>query len=59
MTVHISADIIERIRDVVFFTPGLTLAAFAEEAFEKALDNTRTFPQRNGELKTGRPIKRR
>jgi len=60
VTVQISNDVIERIKNAVYFTPGLTLAAFAEQAFSKAVDRLekeKPFPQRHGELKTGRPIK--
>ena len=61
ITVQISQDVIERLKNAVYWTPGLTLAAIAEEAFSKAVDrleNERaaTFPKRKNELKTGRPI---
>jgi hypothetical protein len=44
-----------------YWTPGLTLAALAEEAFSKAVDHLekeqkKAFPKRKEELKTGRPI---
>jgi len=60
ITVQISADTIERIKNAVYFTPGLTLAAFAEQAFIRAVDRLekeKPFPKRDGELRTGRPIK--
>lgn len=61
ITVQISEDVIERIKNAVYWTPGLTLAALAEEAFSKivdALENDREapFPKRKEELKTGRPL---
>ena len=61
ITVQISEDVIERIKNAVYWTPGLTLASLAEEAFSKvvdALENEREapFPKRKDELKTGRPI---
>lgn len=61
ITVQISEDVIERIKNAVYWTPGLTLAALAEEAFSKivdALENDREAPfqKRKEELKTGRPI---
>lgn len=61
ITVQISQDVIERLKNAVYWTPGLTLAALAEEAFSKAVDSLEneraaTFPKRKNELKTGRPI---
>lgn len=61
ITVQISEDVIERIKNAVYWTPGLTLASLAEDAFSKAVDvleNEREspFPKRKEELKTGRPI---
>jgi hypothetical protein len=61
ITVQISEDVIERLKNAVYWTPGLTLASLAEEAFSKAVDaleNEREapFPKRKEELKTGRPI---
>jgi hypothetical protein len=61
ITVQISVDVIERLKNAVYWTPGLTLASLAEEAFSKAVDvleNEREapFPKRKEELKTGRPL---
>jgi len=61
ITVQISVDIIERLKNAVYWTPGLTLASLAEEAFSKAVDQLEEekkapFPKRKEELKTGRPI---
>lgn len=62
ITVQISEDVIERIKNAVYWTPGLTLASLAEEAFAKVVDTLEEereapFPKRKEELKTGRPIK--
>jgi predicted DNA binding CopG/RHH family protein len=62
ITVQISEDVIERIKNAVYWTPGLTLASLAEEAFTKVVDvleeeREAPFPKRKEELKTGRPIK--
>jgi hypothetical protein len=62
MTVQIDASIIERVKDAVYWTPGLTVAQLTQEALEQALDKLEkkrgeTFPKRNQELKPGRPIK--
>lgn len=61
ITVQISEDVIDRIKNAAYWTPGLTLASLAEEAFSRAVDvleNERgaPFPKRKEELKTGRPI---
>lgn len=61
ITVQISEDVIERIKNAVYWTPGLTLASLAEEAFSKVVDaleeeREAPFPKRKEELKTGRPI---
>jgi len=60
LTIQISANIIERIKNAVYWTPGLTLTALTEQALEKAIDKleeNRPFPQRTQELRSGRPIK--
>lgn len=62
ITVQISEDVIERVKNAVYWTPGLTLASLAEEAFAKAVDQLEKerkeeFPRRKEELKTGRPIR--
>ena len=61
ITVQISENVIERVKNAVYWTPGVTLASLAEEAFAKAVDQLEkkkgsSFPQRKEELKTGRPI---
>lgn len=61
ITVQISEEVIERIKNAVYWTPGLTLASLAEEALAKAVDQLEKekgahFPKRKDELKTGRPI---
>ena len=38
ITVQISEEVIERIKNAVYWTPGLTLASLAEEAFAKVVD---------------------
>ena len=61
ITVQISEDVIERLKNAVYWTPGLTLASLAEGAFSKAVDQLEEekkapFPKRKEELKTGRPM---
>lgn len=75
LTVQISEDVIERAKNAVYWTRGLTLAKLTEEALEKAVSSLEKdgvtydektgkplknkgeqFPQREKELKSGRPI---
>ena len=60
-TVNISGDLVERLRNAVFWTPGVTLSDITEEALTKALrqlekDRGEPFPQRKGGLR-GRPVR--
>ena len=62
LTVHLPVELIERVKNAVYWTPGLTLAALAEKALEKTVnsiedDRGESFPQREAELRGGRPIK--
>jgi hypothetical protein len=62
LTVHLPLDLIDRVKNAVYWTPGLTLAGLAEEAFAKAVDRLErerkeAFPPRRAELKGGRPLK--
>jgi len=62
LTVHLPADLIERVKNAVYWTPGLTLSGLVEEALTKAVDQLEKergepFPPRKEELKRGRPVK--
>jgi hypothetical protein len=62
MTIQISKDTIERAKNAVYWTPGLTIAQLTEEALNIVLDEMEkergeAFPQRKAELRPGRPIK--
>lgn len=61
ITVQISKDTIERVKDCVYWN-RLTVAQFVEEALEAALvlaekGNGKPFEKRRSALKPGRPIK--
>jgi hypothetical protein len=62
ITMHLPIDLIEKIKNVVFWEPGLTLTAFAQDAFEHAvakLEKKRgeSYPERKERsLKGGRPL---
>jgi hypothetical protein len=62
LTAKLPVELIERVRNAVYWTPGLTLARLAAIALTKYLDDIETergapFPPRQSELKAGRPIK--
>ena len=62
ITLHISTELVDRIKNAVYWEPGLTVAGFAEEAFSDtiaALEKERgePFPQRkHHRLRGGRPV---
>jgi hypothetical protein len=63
-TFQLPIDLIEKVRDAVYWTPGATMAGFMEDALRAHIERTekkngRSFPSRSGKLKTGRPIKTR
>ena len=62
VTFQLPADLIERTRDAVYWTPGATMAALMEAALTDHLAKLekrrgQPFERRGGALKTGRPIK--
>jgi hypothetical protein len=60
ITIQLPKETIERVKNAVYWTPGMTLSAFADQALLKAVDRLekdQVFPQRKHELKTGRPLK--
>ena len=62
ITLHISTELVDRVKNAVYWEPGLTVAGFAEEAFTEtiaALEKERgePFPQRkHHRLRGGRPV---
>ena len=62
VTFKLDAELIERIRDAVYWTPGATMAAVIERAMIDHLaklerERGSKFPRRSGAVRTGRPIK--
>ena len=62
LTVHVPVELIDRVKNVVYWTPGLTLARLAEEALTREVEKREKergepFPHRAEELKGGRPLK--
>lgn len=63
LTAILPADLIEKARDVCYWTPGLTIAALVEDALRAELKKREAkhgapFRPRSGPIRTGRPIKR-
>ena len=62
ITLHISAALIDRLKNAVYWEPGLTIAGFAEHAFEEALvtlekERGGPYPERREHrLRGGRPL---
>lgn len=61
LAVVISEDIVERAKNVVYWTPGVTLAGLVEEGLEKAVQrreraNGGPFKERPADLQRGRPV---
>lgn len=62
VTVQISADLMNKLKNAVYWTPGITISSTIESAIEDKLriltkENNGEFRQRPEELKAGRPIK--
>src|SRR5918912_3973516 len=62
LTVHVPVELIDRVKNIVYWTPGLTLARLAEEALTKEVEKREQergepFPHRTEELRGGRPLK--
>lgn len=62
VTVHLPVNLVERLRNAVYWTPGLTLTALASDALRRCIedlerDRGSEFPRRERKLRTGRPVK--
>ncbi len=61
LTVHLSVALIDRVKNTVYWTPGLTLASLAETALQQLVEKLERqrgepFPPRKENLKGGRPL---
>ena len=61
ISAEISGDVAERIKNAVYWTPGMTMAGFIEESLSKAIEELEEekgekFPQREWRLVGGRPM---
>ncbi len=62
LTVHVPAELSDRAKNAVYWTPGLTLARLAERALTAEVEMLEaerggSFPERAEELRGGRPVK--
>ena len=62
LTAQLPQEVMERVRNAVYWTPGLTIAGMTTQALEQFLDQIEAergapFPPRQGAIKTGRPVK--
>ena len=62
VSAEVDYDVADRVKNAVYWTPGLTMARFIEKALEAAIDKLEEdrggkFEAREGELVGGRPMK--
>ncbi len=62
-TFHLSESLVDRLRNAVYWSPGLTLAELAETSLRDALSalekkRGKPFPPREKDLRGGRPVGR-
>ena len=62
ITVQLDGELVDRMRNAVYWTPGLTLASLAEVAFQREMEareqeRAEPFPPRREELRPGRPLR--
>ena len=61
LTVHLTHDLIERVKNAAYWNPRLTIASIAELGVKHAIEQVEKehggpYPPREAELKGGRPI---
>lgn len=61
MTAYVAPEVLEKAKDVAFWTPGMTLSALVTAALEAELERREKergepFPPRSGDLPKGRPL---
>lgn len=62
LTVKLPRSVVEKLRDAVYYTPGLTVSGFVERTILLVLEELETergrpFPRRKADLRPGRPRK--
>lgn len=61
-TLHLEDEIMDRARNIAYWTPGLSLSSLTEEAIRREVErmekkNGGPYPDRESELVGGRPLK--
>lgn len=62
LTVHLSPELADRVKNAAYWNPRLTIAGIAEQGIRQAIDKLERehggrYPPRDGDLIGGRPIK--
>lgn len=62
ITLNIPQEIISKIRDIVYWTPGVTISGLVQTYFLNLIDSMEKdrgepFPRRANNLRSGRPLK--
>lgn len=62
LTVHLPAELAERVKNAAYWNPRLTIAGIAEQGIKSVIERVERehggrYPPRDGELIGGRPIK--
>jgi hypothetical protein len=62
LTVHVSPELADRVKNAAYWNPRLTIAGIAEKGIRQEMDrlereNGGPYPPRDGNLTGGRPIK--
>ena len=55
-TIRINRELLERLRNIVYWTPGTSMNSLFEKALELFMKD-KDFPEREQKLKVGRKIK--
>ncbi len=61
ITLIMDADLVERLKNAVYWSHGISICSVIEEATEKMVkhlekENGKPYPERNGEMKRGRKL---
>lgn len=62
ITIHVPMELIDKVKNIVYWEPGVTLTSFAQRAFELAVqekeaERGQPYPERKERLlKSGRPV---
>jgi uncharacterized protein (DUF4415 family) len=57
LNVKIDYDLLDKLRDIVYYTPGSTLNEFVEVAIQALIEGHAELRKRPGQLKPGRKVK--